>query len=86
MLVTNRDLMLPALQETYAVGAFNITNLESLLAIAEAAIEENSPAIIAVTPSSIKYLGLTYVEKMVKTTAESTPVPMSFLSVDTSSC
>jgi fructose-bisphosphate aldolase class II len=78
MLVTNKDLMLPALRETYAVGAFNITNLESLLAIAEAAIEENSPAIIAVTPSSIKYTGLTYVEKLVKTAAESTRVPMSF--------
>lgn len=77
MLVTNMDLLLPAMREAYAVGAFNISNLESLLAVVEAAIEEKSPSIVAVTPSSIKYAGLAYIEKMVKTAAESAPVPMS---------
>jgi len=77
MLVTNRDLLLFARQEAYAVGAFNINNLESLLAVAEAAVEEKSPVIIAVTPSAIKYAGLAYLAKIVKTAAESAPVPMS---------
>lgn len=77
MLVTNKDLMSPAMQKAYAVGAFNISNLESLLAVVEAAAEEKSPVIVAVTPSSIKYAGLAYIGKMVKTTAESAPVPMS---------
>jgi fructose-bisphosphate aldolase class II len=77
MLVTNKDLMLPAIQKTYAVGAFNINNLESLLAVVEAATQEKSPAIVAVTPSSIKYAGLTYIGIMVKTAAESAPVPIS---------
>jgi fructose-bisphosphate aldolase class II len=77
MLVTNKDLMSPAMQKAYAVGAFNISNLESLLAVVEAATEEKSPAIVAVTPSSIKYAGLTYIGKMVKTAAESAPVPIS---------
>ncbi len=77
MFVTNRDLLLPAMREAYAVGAFNISNLESLLAVVEAAIEEKSPVIVAVTPSSIKYAGLAYIEKMVKTAAESAPVPTS---------
>ena len=77
MLVTNKDLMLPAMQEGYAIGAFNITNLESLLAIVETAVEENSPVIVAVTPSSIEYAGLAYVEKMVEAAAKSAPVPMS---------
>ena len=76
MLVTNRDLLLPAMREAYAVGAFNISNLESLSAVVEAAIEEKSPVIIAVTPSSIKYAGWAYIEKMVKT-QEFAPVPMS---------
>jgi len=69
--------MSPAMQKAYAVGAFNISNLESLLAVVEAAAEEKSPVIVAVTPSSIKYAGLAYIGKMVKTTAESAPVPMS---------
>ncbi|MFZ0965850.1 MAG: class II fructose-1,6-bisphosphate aldolase [Candidatus Bathyarchaeia archaeon] len=77
MLVTNKDLLLPARQKAYAVGAFNINNLESLLAVAEAAVEEKSPVIVAVTPSAIKYAGLAYLAKIVKTAAELAPVPMS---------
>jgi len=69
--------MLPAMQKAYAVGAFNISNLESLLAVAEAATEEKSPVIVAVTPSSIEYAGLAYIGKMVKAAANSSPVPMS---------
>jgi fructose-bisphosphate aldolase class II len=70
-------LLIPARRKAYAVGAFNINNLESLLAVAEAADEEKSPVIVAVTPSAIKYAGLAYLTKIVKTAAESTPVPMS---------
>ena len=77
MLVTNKNLMLPAMQKAYAVGAFNISNLESLLAVVEAAAEEKSPVIVAVTPSSIKYAGLAYIGKMVKSAVESAPVSMS---------
>lgn len=77
MLVTNRDLMIPAKRKAYAVGAFNINNLETVLAIAEAAAEEKSPAIVAVTPSAIKYGGLQYLSKIVRLAAETTPVPMS---------
>jgi fructose-bisphosphate aldolase class II len=69
--------MSPAMQKAYAIGAFNISNLESLLAVVEAAAEEKSPVIVAVTPSSIKYAGLAYIGKMVKTAAESAPVLMS---------
>jgi fructose-bisphosphate aldolase class II len=77
MLVTNKDLMIPARKKAYAVGAFNVNNLETVLAVAEAAAEEKSPAIVAVTPSAIKYGGLTYLSELVKTAAESTPVPLS---------
>ncbi len=77
MLVTNKDLMLPAMQSAYAIGAFNISNLESLMAVVEAATEERSPVIVAATPSSINYAGLTFIEKMVKTAADINPMPMS---------
>ncbi|MEM3760529.1 MAG: class II fructose-1,6-bisphosphate aldolase [Candidatus Bathyarchaeia archaeon] len=77
MLVTNKDLLLPAKRGAYAVGAFNIQNLESLLAVVEAAVEEKSPVIVAVTPSAIKYGGLTYLSKIAKTAAESVSIPMS---------
>ncbi len=77
MLVTNRNLLLSAMRGAYAVGAFNISNLESLLAVVEAAVEEKSPVIVAVTPSSIRYAGLAYIKEMVKTAAEPPQVPMS---------
>jgi fructose-bisphosphate aldolase class II len=77
MLVTNRDLMVPARRNAYAVGAFNVNNLEAVLAVAETAAEEKSPAIVAVTPSAIKYAGLPYISRIVRTAAETTPVPMS---------
>ncbi|MBS7608317.1 MAG: class II fructose-1,6-bisphosphate aldolase [Candidatus Bathyarchaeia archaeon] len=77
MLVTNKELLLAAKRGAYAVGAFNIQNLESLLAVVEAAVEEKSPVIVAVTPSAIKYGGLRYLTSLVKTAAENVPVPMS---------
>lgn len=77
MLLTNRDLLVPARKKGYAVGAFNINNLEALLAVTEAATEEKSPAIIAVTPGAIKYGGLPYLSNMVKTAAEICPMSIS---------
>ncbi|NWG10755.1 class II fructose-1,6-bisphosphate aldolase [Candidatus Bathyarchaeota archaeon] len=77
MFVANKDLLLPARQKAYGVGAFNINNLETLLAVTEAATEEKSPAIVAVTPSAIKYGGLAYLTRIVKTAAETVSVPMS---------
>jgi len=69
--------MVPARRNAYAVGAFNVNNLEAVLAVAETAAEEKSPAIVAVTPSAIKYAGLPYISRIVRTAAETTPVPMS---------
>jgi fructose-bisphosphate aldolase class II len=77
MLVTNKDLMVPARKNGYAIGAFNVQNLESMSAIAEAATEEKSPVIMQITPSVIKYAGLAYISNLVKTAAELAPVPIA---------
>jgi fructose-bisphosphate aldolase class II len=77
VLVTNKDLLVSACEKGYAVGAFNITNLETALAVSEAAVDEKSPAIVAVTPSAIKYAGLPYLSKIVRLAADFSPVPMS---------
>jgi fructose-bisphosphate aldolase class II len=77
VLVTNKDLMVPARKNRYAVAAFNVQNLESLKAIAEAATEENSPVIIQITPSVIKYAGLPYISSLVKIAAQLAPVPLT---------
>jgi fructose-bisphosphate aldolase class II len=77
MLVTNKDLMVPARKNGYAIGAFNVQNLESLSAVAEAAAEEKSPVIVQITPSVIKYAGLAYISNLAKTAAQLAPVPIA---------
>jgi len=77
MLVTNKEVQSDATANGYAVGAFNISNLETVLAITEAADEEKSPVIIAVSESTIKYAGLDFIIPMVKTAAKKTSVPMT---------
>ncbi len=77
MLLTNKEILAPAMAGKYAVGAFNINNLESLQAVIAAAQEENSPVIIALTPSAIEYAGLLYLVKIVSAGAELAHVPMS---------
>ena len=69
--------MVPARKNGYAVGAFNVQNLESMQAVAEAAAEEKSPAILQITPSVIKYAGLPYISGLVKTAAQLSPVPLT---------
>ena len=77
MLVTNKDLMVPARKNGYAIPALNVQNLESLTAVAEAAAEEKSPVILAISPSVVKYAGLPFISGMAKTAAQLTKVPMS---------
>ena len=77
MLVTNKNLMVPARTNGYAVGAFNVQNLESMAAITEAAIEEKSPVIMQITPSVIRYASLAYISNLVKTAAQNAPVPIA---------
>jgi fructose-bisphosphate aldolase class II len=77
VLFTNKDLMVPARKNGYAIPAINVQNLESLTAVAEAAAEEKSPVIMQITPSVIKYAGLPYITGLAKTAAQLQPVPMS---------
>ncbi|UCG45302.1 MAG: ketose-bisphosphate aldolase [Candidatus Bathyarchaeota archaeon] len=77
MLVTNDQLLSTATNQGYAVGAFNIHNLETLSAIVAASTKEHSPVIVAVTPSTIDYAGLQYLANIVKIAADSVQTPMA---------
>ncbi|MGQ9638100.1 MAG: class II fructose-1,6-bisphosphate aldolase [Thermodesulfobacteriota bacterium] len=74
---TNRELLNQAKKEGYAVGAFNINNMEILQAIVSAAEAEQSPAILAVSEGAIQYAGLRYIVSMVRTASEEVSVPLS---------
>jgi fructose-bisphosphate aldolase class II len=77
LLVTNKDLMVPARKNGYAIPALNVQNLESIKAVVEAATEEKSPAILQITPSVIKYAGLDYISALAKTAAQTAPIPLA---------
>ncbi len=56
-LVNTRDVFHDAIKKGYAVPAFNFYNLETLQAVLGAAKETNSPVILAVSESALKYMG-----------------------------
>ena len=57
MLVSARDMLVKAKEGRYAVGAFNINNLEWTKAILLTAQENNSPVILGVSEGAGKYMG-----------------------------
>ncbi|MBD3178608.1 MAG: class II fructose-1,6-bisphosphate aldolase [Candidatus Latescibacteria bacterium] len=69
MLVTNRKLLDAAREGGYAVGAFNINNMEFIQAITETAAEHRSPVIIAVSEGALKYAGFENLFSMVEIAA-----------------
>jgi len=77
MFRTNNELMMKARDGGYAVGAFNTNNLEITKAIFRAASEEQSPIILAVSPSAAKYAGRENLVAMARIAAEETGVPVS---------
>ncbi|MDY6964583.1 MAG: class II fructose-1,6-bisphosphate aldolase [Halobacteriota archaeon] len=76
-LTTGKEILDKADAEGYAVGAFNINNMEILQAIVNAAKSERSPVMVAVSEGAIKYAGIDFLTCLVKTAASSTDVPMA---------
>lgn len=76
-LVTTKELLLKAQREKYAVGAFNVENMEMVKAVVEAAETMQSPVIIQTTPSTVKYAGMNMYYAMVKQEAEQASVPIA---------
>ena len=75
-LVTTKQLLLEAQAGGYAVGAFNVENMEMVQAVVAAAEELKSPVIMQTTPSTVKYAGLEYFYANVKAAAEKASVPV----------
>ncbi|GIN57178.1 class II fructose-bisphosphate aldolase [Lederbergia ruris] len=79
-LVSMTDMLNKAKEEKYAVGQFNINNLEFTQAILQAAEEENSPVILGVSEGAARYMGgFKLVVKMVECLMEEygTTVPVA---------
>jgi fructose-bisphosphate aldolase class II len=57
MLATGLEILKKAREEGYGVGAFNVNNMEFLQAVLEAAEEQRSPVILALSEGAMKYGG-----------------------------
>lgn len=75
--VTTKELLNNAQKGHYAVGAFNVENMEMAQAVVTAAVEMNAPVIIQTTPSTVKYADVSLYRAMVKALAESVSVPVA---------
>ncbi|AMP21430.1 fructose-bisphosphate aldolase [endosymbiont 'TC1' of Trimyema compressum] len=65
-LVNTREMFKKAYAGGYAIGAFNVNNMEIIQGITEAAKEENAPLIIQVSAGARKYANHTYLVKLVE--------------------
>lgn len=74
--VTSEKMLLDAQKGGYAVGAFNVENMEMVMAVIAAAEELRAPLMMQTTPSTIKYAGLDMYLANVKAAAEKASVPV----------
>ncbi len=72
-LVTTKEMFEKSMKENYAIGAFNINNMEIMQGIVDAAKEENSPVILQASSGAIKYARINYLMKMLEAACEEAP-------------
>ncbi len=75
-ITTSKEILLAAQDGGYAVGAFNVENMEMAIAVAEAAEEMKSPVIMQTTPSTLRYAKPAIFAAMISGIAQQCNVPV----------
>ena len=76
-LVTTKEMFEKSMKEGFAIGAFNINNMEIIQGIVDAAQKQNSPVILQASSGAIKYARIKYLMKMVEAAVEETNIPIA---------
>jgi len=76
-LVTTKEMFKKAYEGGYAIGAFNVNNMEIIQGITEAAKEVNAPLILQVSAGARKYANHTYLVKLVEAAVQETGLPIA---------
>ena len=76
-LVTTKEMFEKAYKGGYAIGAFNVNNMEIIQGITEAAMAEQSPLILQVSAGARKYAKHGYLVKLVEAAIEDTGIPIA---------
>jgi len=75
-ITTPKEMFDRAYKEGYAIGAFNVNNMEIIQGIMQAGAEERSPLILQVSAGARKYAGQTYIMKLVEAALEDADIPV----------
>ena len=75
-LVTSKEMFQKAYDGGYAIGAFNVNNMEIIQGITEAAKEVSAPLILQVSAGARKYANHTYLVKLVEAALAETDLPI----------
>ena len=76
-LVTSKEMFAKAYAGGYAIGAFNVNNMETIQGIVEAGKECNSPLILQVSAGARKYADPVYLRKLVEAAVETSGLPIA---------
>lgn len=76
-LVSTKEMFEKAYKQGYAIGAFNVNNMEIIQGITEAGQQLNSPLILQVSAGARKYANHTYLVKLVEAAVIETDVPIA---------
>ena len=76
-LVGTKEMFEKAYKEGYAIGAFNVNNMEIIQGITEAAAEERAPLILQVSSGARKYAKPIYLKKLVEAAVYDTGLPIA---------
>ncbi len=76
-LVTTKEMFQKAYEGGYAIGAFNVNNMEIIQGITEAGKEVNAPLILQVSSGARKYANHTYLVKLVEAAIQETNLPIA---------
>ena len=76
-LVTTKEMFEKSMEEHFAIGAFNVNNMEIIQGILDAAAKENSPVILQASSGAIKYARIPYLTKMVEAALEEHDIPVA---------
>ncbi|MDQ5983040.1 MAG: Fructose-bisphosphate aldolase [Eubacteriales bacterium SKADARSKE-1] len=76
-LVNTKEMFKKAYDEGYAIGAFNVNNMEIVQGITNACKDLNSPLILQVSAGARKYANHTYLVKLVEAALHETPIPIA---------
>lgn len=75
--VTTKEMFKKAYKEGYAIGAFNVNNMEVIQGIVEAGKEARSPLILQVSKGARNYANVTYLKKLVEAAIIETDLPIA---------